>query len=76
MNDDFFSLQRDGAVAHLQLNRPERMNTMTPAFFPALRDAVRGLQDDAQTRALVISWSAPAIVAVARCSTRAARARA
>ena len=38
MNDDFFSLQRDGAVAHLQLNRPERMNTMTPAFFPALRD--------------------------------------
>lgn len=55
MSDDFFSLQRDGAVAHLQLNRPERMNTMTPAFFPALRDAVRGLQDDAQTRALVIS---------------------
>ena len=28
-------------VAHLQLNRPERMNTMTPAFFPAVRDAVR-----------------------------------
>jgi len=55
MSDDFFSLQRDGAVTHLQLNRPERMNTMTPAFFPALRDAVRGLQDDAQTRALVIS---------------------
>lgn len=55
MSDDFFTLQTDGAVAHLQLNRPERMNTMTPAFFPALRDAVRGLQDDAQTRALVIS---------------------
>jgi enoyl-CoA hydratase len=55
MSDDFFTLQTDGAVAHLQLNRPERMNTMTPAFVPALRDAVRGLQDDAQTRALVIS---------------------
>jgi enoyl-CoA hydratase len=53
--NDFFTLQHDGPVAHLQLNRPERMNTMTPAFFPALRDAVRGLQDDGTTRALVIS---------------------
>ncbi len=53
--NDFFTLQHDGPVAHLQLNRPERMNTMTPAFFPALRNAVRGLQDDGSTRALVIS---------------------
>jgi enoyl-CoA hydratase len=53
--NEFFSLQHDGTIAHLQLNRPERMNTMTPAFFPALRDAVRGLQDDGTTRALVIS---------------------
>jgi enoyl-CoA hydratase len=53
--NQFFTLQHDGPVAHLQLNRPERMNTMTPAFFPALRDAVRGLQDDGTTRALVIS---------------------
>jgi enoyl-CoA hydratase len=53
--NDFFTLQRDGHVAHLQLNRPERMNTMSPAFFPALRDAVRGLQDDAGTRVLVVS---------------------
>lgn len=53
--NDFFTLQHDGPVAHLQLNRPERMNTLSPAFFPALRDAVRGLQDDARTRALVIS---------------------
>ena len=53
--NDFFTLQRDGHVAHLQLSRPERMNTMSPAFFPALRDAVRGLQDDAGTRVLVVS---------------------
>lgn len=53
--NDFFQLQREGAVAHLQLNRPERMNTMSPAFFPALRDAARNLQDDGGTRALVIS---------------------
>ncbi len=54
-DNDFFTLQHDGAIAHLQLNRPERMNTLAPAFFPALRDAVRGLQDDAKTRVLVIS---------------------
>ena len=53
--NEFFTLQHDGPVAHLQLNRPERMNTMTPAFFPALRNAARGLQDDGSTRALVIS---------------------
>jgi enoyl-CoA hydratase len=57
MNDhtEFFALSHENGVAHLQLNRPERMNTMTPAFFPAVRDAVRGLSDAGATRALVIS---------------------
>ena len=59
MNDhsEFFELSHDGAVAHLKLNRPERMNTMTLAFFPAVRDAVRELGDEGATRALVISSS-------------------
>jgi enoyl-CoA hydratase len=55
MNDDFFSLSTEAGIARLQLNRPERLNTMTPAFFPALRDAVRALQDTGDTRVLVIS---------------------
>ena len=56
MNDsEFFDLSHDSGVAHLRLNRPERMNTMTPAFFPAIRDAVRRLGDDGATRALVLS---------------------
>jgi enoyl-CoA hydratase len=42
-------------VTHLQLNRPERLNTLAPAFFPALRDAVLALNAAGQTRALVIS---------------------
>ncbi len=53
--NDYFSLETSDGVAHLQLNRPERMNTMAPPFFPALRDAVRGLDDAGATRALVIS---------------------
>jgi len=60
MNDrvsssEFFELSNESGVAHLRLNRPERLNTMTPAFFPAVRDAVRGLGDSGETRALVIS---------------------
>ncbi|MED5621503.1 enoyl-CoA hydratase-related protein [Ideonella sp. BN130291] len=55
--NDFFSLQLDAAsgIAQLELNRPDRLNTMAPAFFPALRDAVRDLQDEGQARVLVIS---------------------
>ena len=53
--NDFFRLSADNGVAHLQLNRPERLNTMAPPFFPSLRDAVRALHDEGTTRALVIS---------------------
>ena len=53
--NDFFNLTNTAGIAHLQLNRPERLNTMAPPFFPALRDAVRALHDAGETRALVIS---------------------
>ncbi|MEP7102204.1 MAG: enoyl-CoA hydratase-related protein [Burkholderiales bacterium] len=53
--NDFFTLSNDSGIAHLQLNRPERLNTMAPPFFPALRDAVRGLHDAGDARVLVIS---------------------
>lgn len=55
MNDFFTVALADDGVAHLQLNRPERMNTMAPPFFPALRDAVAQLNAEGRTRALVIS---------------------
>ena len=53
--NDYFALSTQDHIAHLQLNRPERMNTMDPAFFPALRDAVRALHDAGTARELVIS---------------------
>lgn len=55
MDNDFFSLEETGGIAHLTLNRPERLNTMAPPFFPALRDAVRKLGGSGETRVLVIS---------------------
>jgi enoyl-CoA hydratase len=53
----YFEVQLDSAtgIARLTLNRPERMNTMDPGFFPALRGAVRALDDAGQTRVLVIA---------------------
>ena len=55
--NEYFSLATHDAVAHLQLNRAERLNTMAPPFFPALRDAVRALHDSGEARVLVISSS-------------------
>ena len=54
MNEYFQLTQHDG-LAHLVLNRPERLNTMAPPFFPAVRDAVRALADAGSVRVLVIS---------------------
>jgi enoyl-CoA hydratase len=54
--DAFFQLdERADGVTVLTLCRPERLNTMSPAFFPALRDAVQRLQAEGHTRALVIA---------------------
>ena len=53
--NDFFEIDTQDHVAHLRLNRPERLNTMTPPFFPALRDAVRTLNHSGDARVLVIS---------------------
>ena len=54
--NDFFRLDHDAAsgIAELVFNRPERMNTMAPAFFPALRDAVQALDDAGATRVLIV----------------------
>jgi enoyl-CoA hydratase len=57
--DDFFQLGTQHGIAHLQLCRPERMNTMAPPFFPAFRDAVQALHDGGEARVLVISSSGP-----------------
>ncbi len=56
MNTDAYTLEcRDDGVAHLQLCRPERLNSLTPPFFPALRDSVTRLNAEGRTRVLVIS---------------------
>ncbi len=53
--NEFFTLEQQHGVAHLRLDRPERLNTLTPGFFPALDDVVHTLHEDGQVRVLVIS---------------------
>lgn len=56
MNAVFFEIERlPGDITHLRLNRPERLNTMSPPFFPAVRDAVAALNAEGGTRVLVLS---------------------
>jgi enoyl-CoA hydratase len=53
---EFFDLTHgtQHGIAELVLNQPARLNTMSPAFFPALRDAVQALDQSGETRVLVI----------------------
>ncbi|WP_179401460.1 enoyl-CoA hydratase-related protein [Burkholderia guangdongensis] len=55
MQNEYFQISIESGIAHLQLNRPDRLNTMGPAFFTGLRDAVLALDDAGDTRVLVIS---------------------
>jgi len=56
MANDFYALDLDerSGIATLELNRPERLNAVAPAFFGALRDDVQRLSDEGRTRVLVI----------------------
>ena len=51
----FFTLTREGAVAKLVMNRPDKANGMTPEFWAELPVIVRELDGDPSVRALVIA---------------------
>lgn len=56
MHKDYFHVETPApGIAHLQLNRPDRLNTLAPGFFSALRDTVQALDDAGHTRVLLIS---------------------
>ena len=50
-----FDVTVEGKVAHVQLNRPEQLNTMIPAFWSELPALVTELSDRGDVRAIVIS---------------------
>jgi enoyl-CoA hydratase len=55
MNEDYpFAVERDGHVAELVINRPERRNSMNRAFFGALAEHLQRLDRDDEVRAVVL----------------------
>ena len=58
-----FALSSDGPVARLTLNRPDKRNTMTPAFWRELPEAVNALSDAGETRVLILDAEGPVFTA-------------
>ncbi len=54
-----FALTAAGPVARLTLNRPDKRNTMTPAFWRELPEAVMALSDAGETRVLILDAEGP-----------------
>ena len=48
-------VEREGAVAHLQLNRPERINALGKAMLQEIHEALDALEADPEVRVIVLS---------------------
>lgn len=55
MTYESFTLEINDNIAHLQLSRPDALNTMNPAMWKELPEAVRYLNDESAARVIVIS---------------------
>ncbi|HLN05493.1 MAG TPA: crotonase/enoyl-CoA hydratase family protein [Acidimicrobiales bacterium] len=56
---EVLSIERDGPVATLFLNRPEKRNAMNMQFFSELSRAMAGLSSDDGVRAVVVAAKGP-----------------
>src|SRR5216117_2961013 len=56
-------LTRDGAIATVTLNRPDRRNALSDAMLTELWAAVAELRDDAATRVVIVTGAPPVFCA-------------
>ena len=54
MSEKFIRLQRDGAIATLTIDRPERRNAITNEMMEEIERVARSFAQDEQTRAIII----------------------
>ena len=64
------TLGRDGAIATVTLNRPERRNALSDALLTELASAFTELRDDAGVRAVVVTGAGPVFSAGADAGLR------
>jgi enoyl-CoA hydratase/carnithine racemase len=57
------TVSRDGHVARLTINRPEKRNAMTAAMWAGLPGVLSGLVDDPAVRVLVVAGAGPSFCA-------------
>jgi len=50
-----FDVTESDHVAHVQLSRPDKLNSMIPEFWSELPEIVRGISDEGRARAIVVS---------------------
>jgi len=55
MSYSCFDVSIDSKIAHIQLKRPEALNTMTRAFWNELPEIIHDIDDHAKARVIVIS---------------------
>ena len=55
MASSCFDVEIADKVAHVRANRPDELNSMTPAFWRELPEIVTGISDDASARVIVLS---------------------
>jgi enoyl-CoA hydratase/carnithine racemase len=60
---DLLRVERDGAVAVLTIDRPEKRNAMTAGMWAALPELLAGLADDPTVRVLVVTGAGPSFCA-------------
>jgi enoyl-CoA hydratase len=58
-----FKVSQDGPIARITLNRPDKRNTMIPAFWAELPRAVNALSDAGETRVLILDAEGPVYTA-------------
>jgi 2-(1,2-epoxy-1,2-dihydrophenyl)acetyl-CoA isomerase len=63
MNEQEFLFNRDGAVGVMTLNRPAKLNALSPGITAGLLRVMREMEDDDETRALVLQGNGRAFCA-------------
>ncbi|MFB6069627.1 MAG: enoyl-CoA hydratase/isomerase family protein [Halanaeroarchaeum sp.] len=59
VDSDHVRVSRDGGVATVVIDRPDRLNAYTPAMAAAVRETVEDLAADDATRAVVLTGAGP-----------------
>ena len=54
MSDDVLLLERDGTLATLTLNRPDKLNAFDPSLRAAMREKVAIIEDDPKIRVVIL----------------------